>query len=105
VSALHLVAAALIAAIVLLQAADVVTTAKALHAGAVELNPLARRLFGALGVLPAAIALKLLGTAPIVALALLYPRLWPVPLAYAATLVWVVRHNLRELALQRRDGS
>lgn len=92
---------ALVIIIVLLQAADVVTTVKALKAGADELNPFAQRLFKKLGALPASILLKLILTAPMIALAVLYPNWWPVPALYAASLVWVVWHNLRELRLQR----
>lgn len=96
---------ALILAIVLLQAFDVATTVKALNAGAEEINPFARRIFGWLGPLAASIILKLIFTAPMIAFAIFYPRWWPVPAIYAASLVWVVWHNLRELRLQREGAA
>jgi hypothetical protein len=99
------IALLLLAAIALLQAADVVTTAKALKRGASEVNPVARALFWRLGVVPAAIAAKLLFTAPMAAMCLLYPTWWPVPALYAASLVWVVHHNLKVLKSQRSGGG
>jgi hypothetical protein len=99
------IALALLAAIALLQAADVVTTVRALAAGADEVNPVGRWLFGRFGTLPASIALKLLLTAPMAALCLLYPSWWPIPALYAASLVWVVQHNWKVLKSQRSGGG
>jgi hypothetical protein len=86
-----------LAIVVLLQSGDVATTAYGLRHGLAEANPLASRLFGALGPLPAAIALKLVLTAPLAAFSFAYPDWWPVPAIYAASLVWVVRHNLKTI--------
>jgi hypothetical protein len=95
----------ILAAIALLHTADVVTTAIGLRRGDIEeANPFARKLFGALGVLPAAIALKLVLSVPMVALALLYPSWWPLLAIYAASLVVLFIHNLRELR-RKPDGG
>lgn len=93
----------LILLIVALQIADIATTVIALARGGRELNPLAEKLFGAFGVFPAAILLKLLGSIPMIAFAVMYPAYWMVPAAYAFLLVGLVAHNLFTLADQR-DG-
>lgn len=97
---------ALLALLALLQAADIATTAYALEHGLEEANPVVRKLFGRLsagGMVAAAFVIKLLGSAPMVALLLEYPRWWPVPAIYAATLVFVVFHNLREILRSRSE--
>lgn len=104
----------LLALIALLQALDIATTAKALKMGFDEANPLARLLFGWLPMLPAAIAAKLLFTAPIALVCWAMPdvlvrqigpvdiRIWHVGALYAASLVWIVRHNA---SIIRRAGG
>jgi hypothetical protein len=95
----------ILAAIVLLHTADIVTTTIGLRRGDIEeANPFARKLFGALGVLPAAIALKLVLTVPMAALCIFYPNWWPLPALYAASLVVLFIHNLRELR-RKPDGG
>lgn len=87
----------LIALIAILQTVDVVTTVRGLRLGMEEANPLGRFLFEKFGTVPAAIIGKLLLTIPIVVFAIFYPDWWPIPALYAASLVWVVWHNLRSI--------
>ena len=84
----------IIAIIALLQIADIITTVIGLKRGGEELNPLARKLFGMLGVIPAAILMKLLGTAPIVATIMLYPKYWWAGAVFAFFTLGVVINNL-----------
>lgn len=91
------VALALLGLIALLHAADVATTIEGLGRGLSEANPLARALFGIFGPVAAAVTLKVVLTAPMALLCLLYPSWWPVPAVYSASLAFVVWRNLRLL--------
>jgi hypothetical protein len=84
----------LVALIIILQAADIATTVRALKNGGTEINPIARKLFGFMGVIPAAVGLKLVGSIPMIALAALYPQFWFVPAAYAFALAGLVASNV-----------
>lgn len=81
-----------------LSIADIATTVLALNQGLTEANPIARNLFGFLGVIPAAILLKLIGLMPFVYLLLHYPAWWPVAAAYCLLLALVVVNNILELS-------
>lgn len=88
----------ILAIIAVLHILDVITTKRALDRGGVELNPIARALFGVLGTLPASIAMKLVGSIPMVALLLLYPAYWLAGLIYAFVLAAIVANNAFSLA-------
>jgi hypothetical protein len=95
----------ILAAIALLHTADVVTTTIGLRRGDIEeANPFARKLFGALGVLPAAIALKLVLSVPMARCASSIRAGGRLPAIYAASLVVLFIHNLRELR-RKPDGG
>lgn len=64
----------LFAPIVLLGAADVFTTVRAINRGGTEINPVARPLFRRFGTLPVAITLKVIFLAAVLALAWIYPQ-------------------------------
>lgn len=87
----------LLALLIILQAADVITTVIGLRQGAREGNPLAARLFELSPASPAVTmtALKIVFSIPMLLLALYYPGWWPVPALYCAGLAYVVVNNLR----------
>jgi uncharacterized membrane protein len=87
----------MLALLFILSAADIATTVIGLNRGLTELNPIARKLFGVFGTLPAAIGLKLIGLALFAYLLHRHPALWPVAGIYCLLLAGVVLNNVLEL--------
>lgn len=68
--------------------ADVASTALGLHAGAREMNPLARAAFESLGFLPAAVALKLLAVGVVATCCCWLPEPWGERTVLAIAVLW-----------------